>query len=307
MEPDYAAQYFMRNHNEEHLRLWQEVNQPHFLIDDYHEVSWASRAMIRLLAGREVRITAAVNPSLRIGGRHFAAYEPAKEFLHLYGNAYRTIKLEGNYRCSPITQRLFQRVMGNLEVEEQAREVAAPGTPELPVIRARAATPEEEALTAERTPINLYRSAEQMDNALATRLGEMWRDGKSLEGTMILSRRMSTIRRIIPRLREQSIPLAVLADAPVLPSMALHLSTFHQSIGHEWNQAILVDFQDALIPGPLAESDPSYMDDELRLLGIAVSRARQCTFLAFSHSSDLSQVSRFSRLLGGLAYFVDWR
>lgn len=61
----------------------------------------------------------------------------------------------------------------------------------------------------------------------------------------------------------------------------LILSTIHSSKGLEWNVVFLIQCLDGIIPSGYAVDDPEQMDEEIRLLYVAVTRAKDSLFLTY--------------------------
>ena len=61
----------------------------------------------------------------------------------------------------------------------------------------------------------------------------------------------------------------------------LILSTIHSSKGLEWNVVFLIQCLDGIIPSGYAIDDPEQMDEEIRLLYVAVTRAKDSLFLTY--------------------------
>lgn len=79
----------------------------------------------------------------------------------------------------------------------------------------------------------------------------------------------------------------------------LILSTIHSAKGLEWNTVFLIQCLDGVIPSGYAIEDPEQMDEEIRLLYVAVTRAKDQLFLTYpalfqSHYGDyFTNPSRF--------------
>lgn len=61
----------------------------------------------------------------------------------------------------------------------------------------------------------------------------------------------------------------------------LILSTIHSSKGLEWNVVFLIQCLDGIIPSGYAINDPEQMDEEIRLLYVAITRAKDSLFLTY--------------------------
>jgi DNA helicase-2/ATP-dependent DNA helicase PcrA len=65
-----------------------------------------------------------------------------------------------------------------------------------------------------------------------------------------------------------------LADAPYLDDDYLVLSTIHSAKGGEWRSVTVIHAADGNIPSDMALSDPAGVEEERRLLYVALTRAR---------------------------------
>lgn len=61
----------------------------------------------------------------------------------------------------------------------------------------------------------------------------------------------------------------------------LILSTIHSAKGLEWNTVFLIQCLDGVLPSGYAVEDPEQMDEEIRLLYVAVTRAREQLYLTY--------------------------
>jgi DNA helicase-2/ATP-dependent DNA helicase PcrA len=65
------------------------------------------------------------------------------------------------------------------------------------------------------------------------------------------------------------------ADTPALDEDYLILSTIHSAKGQEWDAVYVLNVVDGCIPSDLATGDPEQIDEERRLLYVAMTRAKQ--------------------------------
>jgi DNA helicase II / ATP-dependent DNA helicase PcrA len=64
------------------------------------------------------------------------------------------------------------------------------------------------------------------------------------------------------------------ADAPLLDEDYLILSTIHSAKGQEWRSVYILNVVDGCIPSDMATSTPAEIDEERRLLYVAMTRAK---------------------------------
>ena len=64
------------------------------------------------------------------------------------------------------------------------------------------------------------------------------------------------------------------ADAPLLDEDYLILSTIHSAKGQEWRSVYLLNAVDGCIPSDMASSTPAEIEEERRLLYVAMTRAK---------------------------------
>lgn len=95
-----------------------------------------------------------------------------------------------------------------------------------------------------------------------------------------------------------------LAGPPVLDEDYLILSTIHSAKGAEWDAVHLIHAADGMIPSDMATGDEEEIEEELRLLYVALTRARDHLYVYFplryhhrrmglSDDHSYAQLSRF--------------
>ena len=70
-----------------------------------------------------------------------------------------------------------------------------------------------------------------------------------------------------------------LAGAPLLDEDYLILSTIHSAKGMEWSSVFVIDVSDGAIPSDLATGTPAEIEEERRLLYVAMTRAKESLHL----------------------------
>ncbi len=74
----------------------------------------------------------------------------------------------------------------------------------------------------------------------------------------------------------------------------LVLSTIHSAKGLEWNTVFVIQCLDGIIPSGYSVDDPDAMDEELRLLYVACTRARERLFVTYPVTKESSFGEYFS-------------
>jgi DNA helicase II / ATP-dependent DNA helicase PcrA len=74
---------------------------------------------------------------------------------------------------------------------------------------------------------------------------------------------------------------AVETEAAQKDESPLILSTIHSAKGLEWRTVFLIQCLDGIIPSGYAIDDPEQIDEEVRLLYVAVTRAREQLFITY--------------------------
>jgi DNA helicase II / ATP-dependent DNA helicase PcrA len=93
---------------------------------------------------------------------------------------------------------------------------------------------------------------------------------------------------------------------PMLDEDYLILSTIHSAKGQEWQAVTVLNVVDGCMPADVATRDASEIEEERRLLYVAMTRARRHLHLVVPQRFHVTQQARFGdRLLyGGLSRFV---
>ena len=97
---------------------------------------------------------------------------------------------------------------------------------------------------------------------------------------------------------------AVDTEASMKDEDPLVLSTIHSAKGLEWNTVFIVQCLDGIIPSGYAVDDPNALDEELRLLYVGCTRARERLFVTYPVTKESSFGDYFSnpsRFLNGIS------
>lgn len=96
------------------------------------------------------------------------------------------------------------------------------------------------------------------------------------------------------------------AGAPHRDEDYLILSTMHSAKGQEWSAVYLLNVVDGCIPSDMATGDAEQVEEERRLLYVALTRARQHLALLVPQRFHVTQQSKFGdrHLYGGITRFL---
>ncbi|WP_423222041.1 ATP-dependent helicase [Ideonella lacteola] len=96
------------------------------------------------------------------------------------------------------------------------------------------------------------------------------------------------------------------AGDPHLDEDYLILSTIHAAKGQEWSAVSVLNVIDGCIPGDLSTATPAQLEEERRLLYVAMTRARHHLSLMVPQRFYVTQQRRFGdrHLYGGLSRFI---
>lgn len=96
------------------------------------------------------------------------------------------------------------------------------------------------------------------------------------------------------------------ADAPALDEDYLILSTIHSAKGQEWSAVFVLNAVDGCIPSDMSAGSAAQLDEERRLLYVAMTRARHRLHLMVPQRFYVTQQSEFGdrHLYGTLTRFV---
>lgn len=74
------------------------------------------------------------------------------------------------------------------------------------------------------------------------------------------------------------------------------LSTIHSAKGLEWDAVFLIGLVDGVLPSSFALNDAENIEEESRLLYVAVTRAKDALFMSLCHEGFRSGISQFNKL-----------
>nr|MBP7056783.1 ATP-dependent helicase [Candidatus Omnitrophota bacterium] len=74
------------------------------------------------------------------------------------------------------------------------------------------------------------------------------------------------------------------------------LSTIHSAKGLEWDTVFLIGLVDGVLPSAFALNDAESIEEESRLLYVAVTRAKDRLFLSLCHEGMRGGISQFNKI-----------
>lgn len=105
---------------------------------------------------------------------------------------------------------------------------------------------------------------------------------KDLETFVDISGTYRSLSQLIEELALDPIESTVIdTESSQKDETPLILSTIHSAKGLEWRNVFLIQCLDGILPSGYAIDDPDQMDEEIRLLYVAVTRAREHLFITY--------------------------
>lgn len=123
---------------------------------------------------------------------------------------------------------------------------------------------------------------------------------KDLEAFVNLTVNYSSLAKMLEEMALDPITASVVDTEQTLQEEApLVLSTIHSAKGLEWEHVFLMNCLDGIIPSSYAVEDEEQLDEELRLLYVATTRARKMLYVSYpsvaqsGYGDYFTKVSRF--------------
>jgi DNA helicase-2/ATP-dependent DNA helicase PcrA len=123
---------------------------------------------------------------------------------------------------------------------------------------------------------------------------------KDLETFVDISGTYRSLEQLVEQLALDPIESTVVdTEASEKDESPLVLSTIHSSKGLEWRNVFIIQCLDGILPSGYAIDDPEQMDEEVRLMYVAVTRAKENLFITYPalfqsrYGDYFSQPSRF--------------
>lgn len=105
---------------------------------------------------------------------------------------------------------------------------------------------------------------------------------KDLESFVDISGKYKSLEELIELLALDPVESTTIeTEASQKDESPLILSTIHSAKGLEWDTVFIIQCLDGIIPSGYAVDDPDQMDEEVRLMYVAVTRARERLFVTY--------------------------
>ena len=244
----------------EDLRAWRDRAKPHLMVDDFQNLTRAEYLFLKTLVGSNGSLTVAGDRNRRIGTYRGADRELFDLFLRENPSA-KHFRPLANYR---LTQPLHDLAVALLPTA--APDGAEPGTvvPRLPKGQTSIL-------------IRFPGTPDEMGQSIAGLLTGYRAHGSSWGDIAVLCRRRSSVDRLSKSLSARGIPCRVWGDdrrqGRESSQHELTISTFHAAQGQQWDKVVIEDASDDMVPGSLDLSNQDWLQEERRLLYVAVTRA----------------------------------
>ena len=266
------------------VRSWRERIRPHFLVDDFQNLTGVQYRFLQILAGANGSVVAAGDRNQCVGTSWGADAGLMKQFL------------EDNPSCTHIRLPINHRA--NEALHDFAIHLARSyGMEPLPK-----STGQGNASSIERRgtkPILFVfpGSQAEMHHLVANQINSAVPRDYAIEDVAILVRRHSSIDIMAPIMSEHGIPIRVLGqdrtDGTRRTSEGLTISTFHAARGRQWRHVWLMDVCDHIVPGPISPYQRQWIFEERRLLFVAATRAAESLRLGYCTENGRAEASRF--------------
>lgn len=243
----------------------------HFFVDELQDLNPAQLRLLRAWLGDRSDLCAVGDPDQAIFGWSGADRRILDDFAELFAGA-TVVDLRQNYRCTPPIVALS----GVLRDE---------GTPSGAAARGAAAP---DPFTAPAPLIVAYpdEAAEAAGVAAAVRNARAPGDRWSAQAVLVRTRRQ--VAAVAGALEAAGLPVHVAdPDAAATPgdADAVCVSTIHAAKGLEWSVVHVAGLEEGLVPIAGATRGRS-LDEERRLLYVALTRARRHLHLSWAQQRD---------------------
>ncbi len=230
----------------------------------------------------EGALTRANIPFRKFGGLRFTEAAHVKDAVAL-------LRVVANPRDEIAWQRVLAiiRGIGDKTASRIVRQILSVDPPQLdPEPWAKKAFGDDLAALAEtvaqarQAPLarQLDLAVEAIAASLEARFDDAWKRERDLEALPLLARRHDSLDSFLSDLALDP-PEATEAEPDEVEDEWLTLSTIHSAKGLEWSAVFLLQLADGRFPSGFALGDPDAMEEERRLLYVAVTRAKRDLFL----------------------------
>ncbi|MCE2531619.1 MAG: ATP-dependent DNA helicase UvrD2 [Acidimicrobiia bacterium] len=245
----------------------------HFFVDELQDLNPAQLRLLRAWLGDRSDLCAVGDPDQAIFGWSGADRRILDDFASLFAGA-TVIDLRRNFRCSPSIVALSAVLREDSTpagtTSRTAQSVTDPFTEPVPLVVAYPSAAAEASGVAK-----AVRSARAP--------GERW----SAQAVLVRTRRQVT--ELTGALESAGVPVRVAdpdATAGAEDPDAVCVSTMHAAKGLEWPVVHVAGLEEGLVPVGGAERGAS-LDEERRLLYVALTRARRGLHLSWARQRDI--------------------
>lgn len=265
---------------------WQDRLE-HLLVDEYQDVNPAQVALLQALRGPRTQVAAIGDPDQAIYGFRGADSRLFQAFAQDFPGA-ATLSLTRNYRsAAPILAAASALIAAQPDPGRHPLLALAAAGP-LPVY-AHLASPEAEAswLAAKVVELLGGLDSRQVEAGQAGQAGGGTGGPFSAGEVAVLYRLHAQAPVLAEALERAGVPVQVAAKEPLaetdpldFKAQRVSLLSMHAAKGLEFPVVFVVGLEEGLLPYQPPERPPAPLEEERRLLYVALTRARQRLFLS---------------------------
>ncbi|MBI5524498.1 MAG: UvrD-helicase domain-containing protein [Desulfarculus sp.] len=262
-------------------RAWQE-RLDHLLVDEYQDVNPAQVALIKALCGPATQVAAIGDPDQAIYGFRGAESRLFARFSQDFAGA-RALALTRNYRSTASILAAAQALISAQPDPTRPNLEAQAGAGPLP-LHAHLPSPEAEAQWVAGKVVELLGGLDSRQ----VEAGEGKTGGGYAAGEVAVLYRLHAQAPIIAEALERAgVPVQVAAQEPLaetdpldFKAQRVSLLSMHAAKGLEFPVVFVTGLEEGLLPYQPPERPASPLDEERRLLYVALTRARQRLYLS---------------------------
>jgi DNA helicase-2/ATP-dependent DNA helicase PcrA len=273
---------FLTDGHQDAISHWQG-RWDHILVDEYQDVNPVQTSLIRALCGSDTQVAAIGDPDQAIYGFRGADKDLFYRFREDFPGAVE-LGLVKNYRS---TARILDLAQGLMQMEPDPDRVKLePVCPQGPLPEFFTAyNPEAEAEWVARTIVNLVGGLDSRQVEAGAGQGGSYSAGD----IAVLYRLHTQAKALAEALGRAGIPVQVAAREPLgetdpldFKAQRVNLLSMHASKGLEFPVVFVTGLEKGLLPYLPPNRPPAEMDEERRLLFVALTRAQKELFLSRS-------------------------
>jgi DNA helicase-2/ATP-dependent DNA helicase PcrA len=267
-------------HDSELARAWRG-RFVQVLVDEYQDVNPAQIALLLALSGAETQFTAIGDPDQAIYGFRGADRKLIAGFGRSFPGA-TVMSLTRNYRSAKPIVNLAQALMAQNFDPARPRLIPTQGGGGWPVL-CEQATAEAEADWVARRIVDLLGGVDSRQTEAVAYMGGPHYGAADIAVLYRLHVQAPLLKRA---LEMAGVPVQVASREPLaetdpldFKTQRVSLLTMHAAKGLEFPVVFLVGLEEGLLPYQPPERPPADLDEERRLLFVAITRARQRLYL----------------------------